>query len=221
LSISFGRTLSVMTTEAVPDPRPEPGVPPARRPDLGEERVATDAEARALASALRLRILRLCLDAALTNKEIAAALGKDPASVLYHVRRLVDTGFLAAEPVRRGARGARERPYRATGKSWTVTVIDPAAVRAGTAAMLDALRDDVAAVGYDDVAVTRLGVRLTDAERTELHDRLHALFEEYRQRPASPGAKPWSTFFVDLPDRRPVETPVLSAQPRDTIEDDD
>ena len=33
------------------------------------------------------------------------------------MRRLVDTGFLAALPVRRGTRGAREIPYEATGKS--------------------------------------------------------------------------------------------------------
>ena len=61
-----------------------------------------------MASPLRLRILRLCLDAPLTNKQIAAALGRDPASVLYHVRRLVRTGFLAPEQERRGVpRGPR------------------------------------------------------------------------------------------------------------------
>ena len=38
----------------------------------GEKRRATDAEYRALASALRLRVLRLCASEALTNKEIAA-----------------------------------------------------------------------------------------------------------------------------------------------------
>jgi DNA-binding transcriptional ArsR family regulator len=234
-----------MTTEAatdpVPEPRPgraagptvasgptglprdltDPGPVPARRADLGGRRIATDAEARALASALRLRILRLCLDASLTNKEIAAALGKDPASVLYHVRRLVDTGFLIAEPVRRGSRGSRERPYRATGKSWTMIVIDPAARRAGSAAMLGALQDEARAAGYEDVLITRLGVRLTEAERMELHERVHALFEEYRRRPAAPGATPYSTYFVDLPDLRPLETPVPSVEPRDTIEDDD
>jgi DNA-binding transcriptional ArsR family regulator len=214
-----------MTTEAVtgpvPDPRPGPAPAPARRADLGGRRIATDAEARALASGLRLRILRLCLDASLTNKEIAAALGKDPASVLYHVRKLVDTGFLTAEPVRRGSRGSRERPYRATGKSWTTTVIDPVAHRAGTVAMLDALQDEARAVEHEDVLITRLGVRLTEDERMELHQRFETLFEEYRQRPASPGAKPYSTFFVDIPERRPLETPVPSVEPRDTIEDDD
>ena len=61
-----------------------------------ERRAATDAEARALASGLRLRILRLTLDEALTNKEIADALDRNPASVLHHVRTLVDNGFLRA-----------------------------------------------------------------------------------------------------------------------------
>ena len=69
-----------------------------------ERRPATEQEARTLASPLRLRILRLCLDVSLTNKEIAERLGKDPASVLYHVRRLVRTGFLVAEGERRGTR---------------------------------------------------------------------------------------------------------------------
>src|SRR3954447_1484355 len=84
----------------------------------GERRSATDAEARALASAVRLRILQLCLHQALTNKEIAARLGRNPATVLHHVRTLLDTGFLVADDERRGARGAREVPYRATRKSW-------------------------------------------------------------------------------------------------------
>src|SRR3954447_21929882 len=78
----------------------------------------SDADARALASTLRLRILRLCLDEPMTNREIAARLDKNPATVLHHVRTLADRGFLAAEPARRGTRGAREVPYRATGKSW-------------------------------------------------------------------------------------------------------
>ncbi len=90
----------------------------------GERRPATEAEARALASVTRLRILRLCLSDALTNKEIAARLGRNPATVLHHVRTLVDTGFLVADPARRGTRGSREVPYRATGKSWLMDVDD-------------------------------------------------------------------------------------------------
>ena len=69
--------------------------PPLRATD---RRPATEAEAKALASPLRLRILRLCLDQALTNKQLAGRLGRDPGTVLHHVRTLVATGFLA-EPV--------------------------------------------------------------------------------------------------------------------------
>ena len=43
-------------------------------------RPATAAEAKALAHPLRIRILRLCLDQALTNKQLAERLGKDPTA---------------------------------------------------------------------------------------------------------------------------------------------
>ncbi|MFC7573283.1 ArsR/SmtB family transcription factor [Klenkia terrae] len=111
----------------------------------GERRPATDAEAKALASGVRLRILRLCLDRPLTNREIAIRLERNPASVLHHVRTLVDTGFLVAEPARRGARGAREVPYRATGRSWQLDLSDqPAPARDP---ILAAFLGEVAAVG--------------------------------------------------------------------------
>ena len=53
-------------------------------------RPATDSEARALASALRLRIMRACLGPALTNKQIAQVVGRDPASTLYHILCALD-----------------------------------------------------------------------------------------------------------------------------------
>src|SRR4051795_6284466 len=112
---------------------------------VGERRRATDAEARALASAVRLRILRLGLDEPLTNQEIAARLGRNPATVLHHVRTLVDTGFLEAQPVRRGTRGAREVPYLSTGKSWLMDLEDrPPPSRDP---LLAAFLEEVAAVG--------------------------------------------------------------------------
>src|SRR4051812_28129656 len=98
-------------------------------------REATPEEAKAMANPLRLRILRLCLYESLTNKELAARLDKDPGTLLHHVRTLVDTGFLVADPVRAGAHGALEKPYRATGKSWTLSVTDSPD---GNLAMIDA-----------------------------------------------------------------------------------
>jgi DNA-binding CsgD family transcriptional regulator len=171
----------------------EPGSADAVPRVTGQRRPATDAEARALASAVRLRILRLCLDAPLTNKELAARLGRNPATVLHHVRTLVDTGFLAAEPPRRGARGAREVPYRATGKSW---LMDGAGRPApGRDPSLAAFLEEVAEVGEQQLSSTRLGLRLSPAEREELEVRLHAVLDEFARRPADPHGAKWSVYL--------------------------
>jgi len=167
-----------------------------------ERRPATEDEARTLASPLRLRILRLCLDVSLTNKEIAERLGKDPASVLYHVRRLVRTGFLVAEDERRGTRGAREVPYRSTGKSWTLSIGESEDPRLAASSLVEAFVQDAARVGFEKVDGTRLGLRLTPGEHDELTRRLYELIEEFRLR-ESDGA-PWSLFIGMHPDDRPV-----------------
>jgi predicted ArsR family transcriptional regulator len=157
-------------------------------------RDATDDEAKALASALRLRILRICLHEPRTNKEIAAILGRDPASVLHHVRTLVRTGFLVAEDERRGTRGAREVPYLATRKSWTLST--PAHDRA----MLDTFIEEVALVPADEVDSARLGLQLSQADMTEFRDRLRALLDDFAQRPDDPSQPAWSLFLAIHPD---------------------
>jgi DNA-binding transcriptional ArsR family regulator len=163
-----------------------------------DRRPATPEEARALANPLRLRILRLCLDEALTNKELAGRLGRDPGTTLHHVRMLVRTGFLAAEAERRGPRGTVERPYRATGKSWTLDVGD---VPGGTLALVDAFRAEVAGLGRGDVlTLTRLGVRLTPEARDGLELRLARLADEVR-RADDPAGEPYG-FFLGLHRRR-------------------
>jgi DNA-binding transcriptional ArsR family regulator len=167
-----------------------------------ERRPATEQEARTLASPLRLRILRLCLDVSLTNKEIAERLDKDPASVLYHVRRLVRTGFLVAEQERRGTRGAREVPYRSTGKSWTLSIGESEDPRIGASTLVEAFVQDATRVGFENVDGTRMGLRLTPDEYEELAQRLQDLVEEFRLR-KSTGA-PWSLFIGLHPDDRPV-----------------
>lgn len=158
----------------------------------GEKRKATDAEYRAIASSVRLRILRLCLSEALTNREIAARLGRNPATVLHHVRTLVDTGFLAAEPVRRGARGAREVPYRATGKSWLMDIDDHPPSRRDP--MLAAFLEEVAAVGEENLLSSRLGLRLTAPDLEEFRSRLDRLLDEYARRPQDASAPRWSVY---------------------------
>lgn len=81
---------------------------------------ATVREVKALGHPLRLRILRLAALREMTNKQLAERLGKDPGTVLYHVRQLVDAGLLEPAEVRTGDSGALEKPYRSTGRSWWI-----------------------------------------------------------------------------------------------------
>jgi DNA-binding transcriptional ArsR family regulator len=148
-----------------------------------DRRPATAAEHRALAHPLRLRILRLCLDEERTNKELAEALGRDPGTVLHHVRMLVDGGFLLAGEPRRGTRGAREKPYRATRRSWGLDLAAGEGLPSATVAMAEAVTAELReAVGVDGEGAvlrsTRLAVRLRPEDREELLGRLDALVAE-------------------------------------------
>lgn len=169
--------------------RATPAATPPRR-----RRPATDEEAKALASTLRMRILRVCGGEARSNKEIAEALSRDPATTLHHVRRLVDTGFLAAQPVRRGRRGSREIPYLSTGKSWTLE--SPAQNRV----LLDAFLEEVSLVPAERMHTTRLGLRLPPEQFEELEQRLQQLFDEFADRPHDPSGEARSLFFAIHPD---------------------
>jgi DNA-binding transcriptional ArsR family regulator len=169
---------------------------PARQPSPDSHhprRRATEAEAKALASTLRLRILRVCLGEPRTNKEVAEALGKDPATILHHVRRLTDTGFLAAQPARRGIRGSREIPYLATGKSWHVETPGQALL------LLDAFLEEVALVPAETVDTARIGLRLTKPNQEEFERRVTTLFNEYFER-YDPDGEPISVFLAIHPD---------------------
>jgi DNA-binding transcriptional ArsR family regulator len=140
-------------------------------------RPATPEEARALANPLRLRILRLCLDRSMTNEELAARLDRDAGTLLHHVRILVAAGFLAPDEERRGARGSTERPYRSTGKSWTLDVGDG---DPGMLAVVDAFRAELAEIDGDDVfALSRVAVRLRPEAREAFAERLMALVHEF------------------------------------------
>jgi predicted ArsR family transcriptional regulator len=141
-----------------------------------------------------MRILRVCLGENHTNKEIAQVLGRDPATVLHHVRTLVDTGFLRALPARRGTRGSREIPYVSTGKSWVVQ--SPGKDRV----LLDAFLEEVALVPADEVGMARLGLRLGDERLAEFEQRLQELLDEFEAAPDDEDGKPWSIFMAMHPD---------------------
>jgi predicted ArsR family transcriptional regulator len=144
-----------------------------------KRRFATPEERKALAHPVRMRILRLCLDESLTNKEIAVALGIDPGSTLYHVRKLAEDGFLVPEEVRAGKRGALEKPYRATGKSWELDMgfEEPSS----TLAMLDVFRAEFQEAGEKLLFSSRAALQLTDDRLEELRDRLQETIDEFAE----------------------------------------
>jgi GNAT superfamily N-acetyltransferase/DNA-binding transcriptional ArsR family regulator len=174
---------------------PEPSEPDPLDPLENRPR-ATLAEARALAHPLRLRIIRLLFDRDLTNREIARALGENPATVLHHVRTLLRTGFVEPAPERRGPRGTTEKPYRSTGRSWSLAVDDDAAVdvsHASFEAFLAELRD---AEPNADLSTSRLAMTLTRAHRIELEKRIARILNEYARTPADPDGERCAIFVA-------------------------
>ncbi len=175
-------------------------------------RRATLQEARALAHPLRLRILRLCLDEPLTNKQLAAALGEQPATVLHHVRTLVGTGFLTEEPWRRGPRGSTEKPYRATGKS---AHLDHAmSGETALKAVLEAVAAEVDEAGPDAVLEgVRMPMRLSPKQLDQLLGQIRALIASYPGPEAyigSPDAEgdPYALLVVLHRRRPPAGVPI-------------
>lgn len=163
-----------------------------------ERRKATEAEAKALASSVRVRIIRLTYSEALTNKELAQRLGRDPATTLHHVRRLVATGFLEPQPSRKGNRGAKEIPYRSTGLSWRLTNLRTQAIKE---AMLGAFLTEVTDVDAEELHQTRVVAQLSDEEREEFRRRFQELFDEFAARPRHPDGELTAVYLAMYPSR--------------------
>ncbi|MFC4335776.1 ArsR/SmtB family transcription factor [Salininema proteolyticum] len=158
-------------------------------------RQATKEQAKAVASEVRLRILRLCLRNPLTNKEIAARLEMNTGTALHHVRKLVDVGFLVPQEPRTGKRGAREIPYLATGVTWELDY-GPDTYPETSKAMRDAFVAESEASG-GMANSTRFTVRLNEKRRREFFDRVQALFEEYiAEEDTGSGTREYGVYFA-------------------------
>jgi DNA-binding transcriptional ArsR family regulator len=167
------------------------GAPRYPRP----RRQATALEAKALAHPLRARILRLCAQQELTNKQLADRLGIQPGTVFYHVRLLLDSGLLLPAEVRTGASGALEKPYRSTGASWWLDNPLGSAAPEVQYAPIAAFEQELQEAGPESVAFsTRFTLHLSPEDVVELDRRILAVLDEYietddqrRDRPAHGG----------------------------------
>jgi DNA-binding transcriptional ArsR family regulator len=158
-----------------------PGTTTPRRPPTLEE-------SRALAHPVRLRIIRELYDGPLTNNELAQRLGRGKATVLHHVRALLDTGFVEALPPRPGPRGSREQPYRGTGKSWTLAMELGPEPDAGVDATLAAVLEELRSAG-DRLMESRAVLRLDETELNDLRDQLQSILDNFAAREPTPGGR--------------------------------
>ncbi len=155
------------------------------------------AAGRALASPVRLRILRFCLYDSRTNREIAAEFGLNPGTSLHHVRTLVENGFLAADEPRTGRRGATEIPYRATGLSWSTPIAGE------TGVLVQTFLDEIEGRDPDELFMVRMGFKLTPERTDELRRRIVDIVIEYKDAPDADG-KRYSLFVAGHLEERPA-----------------
>ncbi len=165
------------------DPQPNLAAVDRRR------RRATILQAKAASHPLRLRILRLCGQQPMTNKQLADRLGCQPGTTLYHVRLLVQAGLLEPAPIRTGTSGALEKPYRSTGQSWWLsgygdTDGEPYDDRTdeSSLASIEAFQAELREAGPGSIRThARFMLHLSEEEVHELDRRLLAVLDEYIQ----------------------------------------
>jgi hypothetical protein len=122
----------------------------------------------------------LCLQRELTNKQLADRLSRDPGTVLYHVRQLVDAGLLEQAPVRTGDSGALEKPYRSTDRSWWLDNPLADAEPDASLAPIEAFQEELREAGPGSVqTTTRFTLHLSPEDVEALDRRILTILDEY------------------------------------------
>jgi DNA-binding transcriptional ArsR family regulator len=120
--------------------------------------------------------------------ELAAELDV-PVTRLYHHLKVLESAGLIEVVATRRVGAALERRYRAVARSFHVgpdAVRDTQDLARSLASVLDSTRGDLlgaveSGIG-EDVAIWSLRLRLAEADRLELTERLDALLAEFRER---------------------------------------
>ncbi|SDH28778.1 winged helix-turn-helix domain-containing protein [Agrococcus jejuensis] len=173
---------------------------PSTTPVPAAAHASLEARAKALGSPIRWRILRLCLHEPRTNRELAELLGRNPATMLHHVRTLVDAGYLAPQEPRRGTRGAREIPYLATRLTWTEDE-----QTSSSDVLVRTFLEEIEGLRPDDVSIMRAGLRLSQDELHEYWRRTEEIVKDLMaRREAEPDVErtSWGVFMAIHPDRQ-------------------
>ena len=123
-------------------------------------------------------------------------LGRDPATTLHHVRRLVDTGFLD------GATGRRDPRLAGDPLSRHRQVVAAGDAGEGPRTRRRVPRGDGPRAGAHSSRRPGWACDMPEDVKDEFLERLGALWEEFRVRSdAAPAGPAWSIFFALHPDQ--------------------
>jgi DNA-binding transcriptional ArsR family regulator len=163
---------------------------------------------KALGDPLRLTVLDLVLEGALTVSQLAARLGRPRGTVAHHVDLLVAAGLLQVVRTRK-VRAIEERFYGRVAR----TIVLP-----GVTGELPFIREAMAEADYDALAASTSGAGFSfrhariPAERAqEFVDRLHALALEFIETPRG-GDTEYALLFGVFPTARQVAPPTTDAR---------
>ncbi|MFF1574625.1 ArsR/SmtB family transcription factor [Leifsonia sp. NPDC058292] len=156
-----------------------------------KRRPATVKETKAMSHPIRVRMVRLCGQYELTNKQLADRLGIDPGTAHYHVKQLVDAGFLESVPARTGQSGALEKPYRSTGRTWWLSDALSGADPDRSFGPVEAFQQELAEAGTASIATyARFSLHLSPEDVDELDRRIVAVLDEYVETEAERADRP-------------------------------
>ena len=171
------------------------------RPERTTVLLDTPARLKAISHPLRLAILRVLGESALTNEELARELNVASGKLYFHTKKLLDVGFIAlAETRQKGP--LTEKLYRATINGFIAPDEDRsnAYFSAPLQAALELYRNTWKEIGDPQgVVAYHYLTNHTPENEAMLIQRLFALFEEFQSSAVpenTPGSRPVSLMLL-------------------------
>lgn len=180
--------------------------------ELDDRRVVTDqASVTAMFHPLRSAILNLLLERGATIGELAAAVGRPPSSVAYHVGVLADADLVRVVRTRR-VRAVEERFYGRTARTFVVGATGPDVTAHLTAAnpLADAAAEAEQAHRTDDLRCIHRHARIPTEQAAAFWDRVLDLADEF-----SSTARAGDSTLAFIAALYPADVPTLPPSPDD------
>jgi hypothetical protein len=151
--------------------------------ELDDLRVFTSPkELKAMFHSLRGTLMDLVLERAATINELAAAVGRPPSTIAYHVGMLVDAGMFKVVRTRK-VRSIDERFYGRTARVFYVGQIKPEQLSSIPNLLIEAATESVPAHENDQLRAIHRHARIPRDRAAEFWDRVFDLTREFSAIP--------------------------------------